>query len=215
MSAAINYAAAHRQAVNPARLAQIEHYRAVRQRMLDAARAREERKEAARLEAERQKAEAEAAELLRKIELAAEEQRRKEEAHSLVRKGQDASQAVTQYPQISRSRFLHYAGIIERTYEVTLEQIMGNGRQRPLPSARAHLAALLARDCGASSTEIGNKLNKDHTTILYYIACYNRAFSTAARETGMQVDKKFRVSLQFRQIGDPDPPALLHLMEGK
>ena len=55
---------------------------------------------------------------------------------------------------------------IERAHGVTLEQMQGPRRYRPIVRARWALIAAL-RERGWSLMRIGKFLNRDHTTVLY------------------------------------------------
>ena len=59
-----------------------------------------------------------------------------------------------------------YACIAAANHGVTIAQVMGSGRQRPLVSARRELWKRLHRD-GYSVTQIGRETNRDHTTVLH------------------------------------------------
>lgn len=61
-----------------------------------------------------------------------------------------------------------YACIAAANHGVTIAQIMGEGRQRPIVRARWEMWERLYRD-GLSAASIGRMTNRDHTVVLHGI----------------------------------------------
>ena len=80
-------------------------------------------------------------------------------AHVALRDSEQARQArKTDWQEVIRR--------IERAHRVTLKQMQGPQRYRPIVRARWALIAAL-RERGWSLMRIGKFMNRDHTTVLY------------------------------------------------
>ena len=59
-------------------------------------------------------------------------------------------------------------------YGVTLTEVMGRSRRRPIVSARHAAMRAVSAEFGDSSAEIGRLFNRDHTTVLHALDALNR-----------------------------------------
>lgn len=60
-------------------------------------------------------------------------------------------------------------------HKIHPEAVTGNSRQAPLVKCRREVYWRLRTELGMSLSQIGNKLNKDHTSVLYGVKEYEKA----------------------------------------
>lgn len=72
-----------------------------------------------------------------------------------------------------REDILRTMQMICNVYDVELDDVRGKSRQRFLVNVRVVIAGVLRSEYNLTFTEIGNFLNRDHSTITYYKAIYD------------------------------------------
>lgn len=70
-------------------------------------------------------------------------------------------------PALTPARIAHATQVASAAFEVPIRALIGRQRQKPIARARLALYAGLYRGCETSYPEIGQLLERDHTTVLY------------------------------------------------
>lgn len=91
--------------------------------------------------------------------------------------------------------------IIEKAavgFDVTVEELAGPGRGRPLVSYRQITMAVVRRETGASLPAIGRMFNRDHTTVMYGVERVEKvpALRAAARALQAEVKREWKAHHQ-------------------
>ena len=92
-------------------------------------------------------------------------------------------------------------------YQVNVAELIGPSRRRRLLGARRYLSYRLRDERGLSTTQIGNLLHRDHTTILHYLhhdrmlgEQRDRAVTRILREAGGVNDRDARETVELEHI---------------
>jgi chromosomal replication initiation ATPase DnaA len=80
-------------------------------------------------------------------------------------------------PEYKLTCMISVAAKIARRYSLTLAQLRGRSRDHRIVVARDHAMAVISWSCGATSTQIGDFMNRDHTTVLSAIARHERVIN--------------------------------------
>lgn len=94
---------------------------------------------------------------------------------------------------------------------VSRKEVLGKGRGKPLPFARAMIAKTLRDMYGMTTIRIGFELNRDHSTVVHYLKVYDaeyaynkefRNFAIAMKESSSEEKTKFQQELEdeFNEI---------------
>ena len=93
---------------------------------------------------------------------------------------------------------------------VSYEDVVGKRREVPLPFARAMIAKTIRETHDISLIEIGRIINRNHSTIIFYIKMYDteykynqefRNFANAMKEVTMEMRTDFQEELDEELIG--------------
>jgi chromosomal replication initiation ATPase DnaA len=96
-------------------------------------------------------------------------------------------------------------------WHVTREDVLGRGRETPLPLVRAMIARTLRDMYGMTLLRIGFELNRNHSTIVHYLKVYEaeftynkefRNFAHAMKEVSPEVKTELQQELEdeFNEI---------------
>ncbi len=69
-----------------------------------------------------------------------------------------------------------------KKYDVSFEEIIGEDRKRDLVRVRQEIFYTIRTELGWSLPEIGNRFNRDHTTILHGIQKYEERLKSSVKE---------------------------------
>lgn len=73
---------------------------------------------------------------------------------------------------ISETEYDKYAQMICDLYGITIPQLRGKARYFQLVMARVHFCRYMRFEHNATLTSMANYLNRDHTSVLYYVKKY-------------------------------------------